>query len=102
MGIPIWHIFVFLLIKYKRITSTDALKQAAKSTKGEYAEFFIALAGGMLRSSKRILYNSEKRTFFVNNEIDDTYQKDLTLAELKSQTNIYAAIKAGQFYQYLF
>ena len=89
-------------MKYKRISSTYALKQAAKSTKGEYAEFFIALAGGMIRSSKRILYNSKDKTFFVNNEIDDTYQENLTLEELKSQTNVYAAIKAGQLYQYLF
>lgn len=87
-------------MKYKKIETIQALKDACLSNKGS-AEFFIALGGGLLRSSKNIFYDADENLFAVNNEIDDTYQDDLTEEGLRSETNIVEAIENGAFYQYL-
>ena len=89
-------------MKYKKIKSIAVLKKAATNKDGNYTEFFIALAGGLARSSKSISYSPSGKTFCISNEIDDSFEEELTEEELKSQTNIYTAIKAGAFYQYLF
>lgn len=88
-------------MEYKKIKSIAELKKAATGKNGNYAEFFISI-GGIGRSSKSIRYFPKEKTFNINNEIDDSSQDDLTEEELKSQTNICEAIKAGAFYQYLF
>ncbi len=61
----------------KKISSIAELKQEALSKNGEYLEFFITLNFG-LRSSKRILYDSDENLFSIVTEIDDSYQDDLT------------------------
>jgi hypothetical protein len=88
-------------MKFEKITSIQELIKACCTKSGNRAEFFIALGGGMLRSSKNITYDPEHRTFSVENEIDDTYQEDLTEDQLKSETNIVEAIESGAFYQYV-
>jgi hypothetical protein len=86
----------------RKITSLEELKKEAiyNERKG-MAEFFIMLNGG-LRSSKRIAYYSETNTFDVHNEIDDSYQEDLTEEELLSDTHIGVAIERGALYKYEF
>jgi hypothetical protein len=88
-------------MKFKKIKSLKALKKISASPDGAYKEFFISL-GGIARSSKNISYSPIHKTFCIINEIDDSFDEDLTEEELKSQTNIYDAIKAGKFYQYLY
>ncbi len=58
-----------------------------------HAEFEIILAGGLCKSAKRVWYYSETDTFDINNEIDDSWQEDLTEDELMKNTMIYEAIK---------
>lgn len=65
--------------------------------KGE-TEFFIVL-GGMIRSSKHINYDTDKKLFLIDNEVDDTYQ-ELTEAQLHTDSNIGLAIDNGCFYLY--
>jgi hypothetical protein len=62
----------------KKITSIDELKKEALYNEKEVAEFFISLNGG-LRSSKRIIYYSDTDTFDIHNEIDDSFQDDLSI-----------------------
>jgi hypothetical protein len=63
------------------------------------SEFYILLNGGF-RSSKRIIYYPDTNTFDVHNEIDDSYQEDLTEEELKSETHIVVAIENGALFRY--
>ena len=84
------------------IKSIEELKKVAEydDRKG-YTEFFIML-NGWLRSSKRIAYFLSTNTFDVHNEIDDTYQEDLTEDQLNSETMIVEAIEKGALFQYDF
>jgi hypothetical protein len=67
----------------KPIVSIEELKKEAlfDDRKG-MAEFFIALNFG-LRSSKRIAYYPKTNTFDVHNEIDDSYEEELTEDQFK-------------------
>jgi hypothetical protein len=65
------------------------------------AEFFIVLNFGC-RSSKGIVYYLDTNTFDVRNEIDDSYQEDLTEEQLRDETHIALAIENGAFFQYDF
>lgn len=66
--------------------------------KGEH-DYFIALAGGLCRSSKSIY--SAGRKFSVLNEIDGT-EETLTDKEIMDEkiTNIGTALRRGAFYAY--
>ncbi|MES2285477.1 MAG: hypothetical protein V4547_07300 [Bacteroidota bacterium] len=60
-----------------------------------YAEFYIMLAGGLCRSGKRICYYPKSKTFDIHNEIDDTWQDNITEEELPNQSMIPEAIEKG-------
>ena len=75
----------------KKITSLEELKKEAAYDDKSVAEFFILLNGG-LRSSKRITYFPDSDTYDVLNEIDDSYQEDLTEEQLRNETYIVFAI----------
>lgn len=81
---------------YKKIKSVDELKRLSKD---ESIDCFIALMGGICRSSKSVFYDSEGKTFSIINEIDDT-EDVLTAKELYTNSNIGEAIDKGAFYQY--
>ena len=84
----------------KKITSIEELKKASEydDRKG-MTEFFIALNFGC-RSSKRIVYYPDTNKFDVHNEIDDSYQEDITEEQLKEETHIILAIENGAFFKY--
>jgi len=84
----------------KLITSIEELKKEATNESGEMTDFFIVLAGGFAKSSKRIIYFPETNTFDVHNEIDDSFEEDLTEEQLTSFTHIGAAIEASALYKY--
>jgi hypothetical protein len=85
----------------KKITSIEELKKEATNANGDYSNFFMTLNYGA-RSSKRVLYDSENETFSIINEIDDSYEDDLTEEQLRNETNIVSAIEAGAFFKYDF
>lgn len=86
-----FNIFEKILLM-KQIKSIEELKQIAEydDHKG-WAEFFITL-NGFMRSSKRIVYYPNTKTFDLHNEIDDTYQETLTKEQLRTETLIVEAI----------
>lgn len=57
---------------------------------------FIALAGGMMKSSKHIAFDGI--TYYVFNEIDGTEQKLKKDVELFTRSNIGEALKKGILY----
>ena len=84
----------------KQITSLDELKrESIYNEKIGMSEFYILLNGG-LRSSKRIVYYPDSNTYDVHNEIDDSYQEDLTEEELINETHIVYAIEQGALFKY--
>lgn len=86
----------------KPIQSLDELKKIAEyAEKRDPAEFFIMLNGGA-RSSKRIIYYPDTKTFDVLNEIDFSYQDDLTEEQLATETFIVEAIGKKALFQYQF
>lgn len=84
----------------ERITSLEHLKQEAlyDEHKG-ISEFFILLNGGF-RSSKKIIYYEESKTFDVYNDIDDSWEEDLTEEELINNTHIVIAIERNALFKY--
>jgi len=84
----------------KPITSLEQFKLAATNKRGDFVEFFISLAGGLAKSSKRVIYFPDDKTFYIINEIDETEQVDLTEDQLKTETLIVDAIEQGAFFQY--
>ncbi len=86
----------------RKITSIEELKKESEyNDRKGMAEFFIVLNFGC-RSSKRIVYYPDTNTFDVHNEIDDSYEEDLTEEQLKNETHIVLAIENGAFYKYDF
>ena len=84
----------------KRIISLNELKkECVYNDKPGMSEFYILLNGG-LRSSKRITYYPDTNTYDVHNEIDDSYQEDLTEEQLIDETHIVLAIERGALYKY--
>jgi len=84
----------------KKIKTVAQLKKELKD--GDYHEFFISLAGGIVRSSKEVAYCPENNTFQITNCIDDTEQEGITIKELfdKRITNIGEAMRKGAFFAY--
>jgi hypothetical protein len=83
----------------KRITSIKELKKEATTQNGDYADFFITLNYGA-KSSKRILYHPETNTFDIINEIDYSYQDDLSEEDLANETFIVEAISKRALFKY--
>ncbi|HEX5654946.1 MAG TPA: hypothetical protein VFX58_17845 [Chitinophagaceae bacterium] len=86
----------------KLIISIEELKRESEyNDRKGMTEFYISLNGN-LRSSKRVVYYPDTNTFDVHNEIDDSYQEDLTEEQLINETHIVLAIEQGAFYKYEF
>lgn len=69
-----------------------------RSSINGYAEFFIVLGGGICHSSKRIRYYTETKVFDIHNEIDDTWQENITEEDLHKYTMIPEAIEKNAFF----
>ncbi|MCX6351302.1 MAG: hypothetical protein NTX03_05515 [Bacteroidetes bacterium] len=80
------------------VTSIEQLKTLANRENGDFVEFYLLLAGGMARSSKRISYRpNEEKNWLIINEIDDSYQ-ELIDKNLSKKTLIVEAIEKGAFF----
>lgn len=79
----------------KIIKTVDELKK--KILKGN-CDYFIVLAGGLVRSSKHITYDPKTKRFSVLNLIDDTRQSftEKTILD-KTKTNIGEAMIKNSF-----
>lgn len=62
------------------------------------AEFYIILAGGLSRSGKQIHYDKLSRKFEIYNEIDGTWQSELSDKQLHLKTIIPEAIEKSSMF----
>ena len=84
----------------KRIESFEELKRLATSTDfSAGTEVFISLNGGV-KSSKRVTYFPDTNTFDIYNDIDGSYEEDLTEEQLRSLTHIVVAIENDALFLY--
>jgi len=84
-------------MEWKLVLSIDHLKDLCDINGS--AEFYILLCGGLCRSGKSIHYDKISLKFDIYNEIDETWQTELSETELYSQTLIPEAIeKSSMFY----
>ncbi len=75
----------------EKVTSLNHFKSLCNIN--GFAEFDIILAGGLCRSSKRICYYSDSKSFVIYNEIDDTWQRKISEKSLATKTMILEAIE---------
>ncbi|MBC8755040.1 hypothetical protein H2O64_10180 [Kordia sp. YSTF-M3] len=73
------------------VKNLEHLKELASNINGDMEGFYILLAGGLAKSSKRILYDPEYDEFSLINEIDESYQEFNSLA-IGKETNLLEAI----------
>jgi len=81
------------------IESLEQLKRLSYNKNGDFVEFFILLAGGLARSSKRISYNPNSDQFSIINEIDDSFQ-EVHSTKIESETNLLEAISKNSLFKY--
>lgn len=83
------------------VTSIDELKTIAGEPDSNGFDGYIALSGGMFRSSKQIRYYSDDDSWYIYNEIDDTEVAYGSTDDLLSnEYNIVEAINKGALVQY--
>lgn len=75
----------------KKVTSLNHLKTLCNIN--GFAEFYIIIANGLAKSSKRIRYYPNSKTFDIHNEIDDSWQEDITQESLYIVTKIPESIE---------
>ena len=75
-----------------RVENLNQLKELASRPNGDLVDFHVVLAGGLVRSDKRIQYNQQFDEFCIVNEIDESYQ-ELSSAELGANTILVQAIE---------
>lgn len=80
------------------VTSIEHLKELC-NINGR-AEFYILLAGGYCRSGKQIHFDNNSKNYEIYNEIDGTWQSELSEKQLYSKTMIPEAIEKSTLYFY--
>lgn len=80
------------------IGSLEELKKVAFNERGDFVDFYILLAGGIAKSSKRISYNPESDEFSIIHEIDESFQK-VNSENIGVKTNILEAIEKNCLFQ---
>ena len=74
------------------VKNIEHLKTLASNTNGDFIDFHILLAGGLAKSSKRILFFDDIKEFSIINEIDESYQ-EIHISELSKKTLLNQAIE---------
>ena len=91
---------ISVFCRMKRIESLEQLKKEATYNDKRGMFDFLIMLNSYARSSKGIIYYPDANTFDIRNDIDDSYQEDLTEEQLASETHIINAIQNGAFYKY--
>ena len=73
------------------VTSLNHLKTLCNIN--GFAEFYIIIANGLAKSCKRIKYHPNSNTFDICNEIDESWQEDITEENLYNVTKIPESIE---------
>ena len=86
------------LMEYVRIEDLEHFKSEASNENGDFLDFFIVLAGGLGKSSKRISYRSDSEEFLIITEIDEAY-REVKSDEIGIETNLLEAISKKAFFK---
>jgi hypothetical protein len=70
----------------------------ASNPNGDFEDFFIPIANGYARSSKRILYHPEHEEFSILNEIDESFQ-EFRVSEIEKDSNLIEAIQKDALFK---
>lgn len=84
-------------MNYVQVENLEHLKQLSSSHGDDFADFVLLIAGGLAKSSKRIIYYRDTDEFYIINEIDDSYQ-EVASKDLGTETNLVAGIDNGSLY----
>jgi len=74
------------------VKNLEHLKELASNKNHDFEDFHIVLAGGLVKSCKRILYDRKIDAFSLIHEIDESYQ-DFKSSEIGKVTNLLEAIE---------
>lgn len=80
------------------VKNLEHLKSLAYNKNGDFEDFYILLAKGLAKSSKRILYHPNLDEFSLINEIDESYQ-EFSTSEIEIKTNLMDAINAKALFK---
>lgn len=81
------------------VQSIAHLKTLAYNESEDFSDFFILLAGGLMKSSKRVFFHPDIDIFCIINEIDDSYQ-EVSTGELRDKTLFIEAIEKKSLFFY--
>ena len=84
-------------MNYVQVESLEHLKQLSSNLGDDFADFILFIAGGIAKSSKRIVYHQDIDEFYIINEIDDSFQ-EVVAKDLQTETNLMTGIQHGKLY----
>ena len=74
------------------VINLEHLISLSSNPNGDFEDFYVSIANGLAKSSKRILYHPEFSEFSMINEIDESYQA-FHISEIGTQTNLVEAMR---------
>ena len=80
------------------VRNLEHLKVLSNNKSGDFEDFYILIANGFARSSKRILYHSKFDEFSLINEKDESFQ-EFHSSEIETTTNLVNAIKSKSLFK---
>lgn len=80
------------------VENLEHLKLLSNDKNGDFQDFYIVVANGLARSSKRILYHAEFDMFSLINEIDESFQ-EFNSSEIEEKTNLLTAIESKSLFK---
>ena len=81
-----------------KVNSLNHLIRLASNTNGDFEDFYIIVANGLAKSSKRILYHPEFEEFSIIHEIDESYQ-EFHISQKRHYDYILKAINLGLLFK---
>jgi hypothetical protein len=94
----LWPNLFKIEINMIAIKTIQELQALAYRENGDFVHFNLYLAGGLIRSCKRISYRpNQNKPWLIINEIDESYQ-ELSEQNLSKKTQIVEAINNNCFY----
>lgn len=80
------------------VKNLEHLKSLSTNENGDFEDFYVLVANGLARSSKRILYDPEYHEFYLINEVDESFQ-EFHSSEIDNETNLIQAINAKALFK---
>ncbi|HET8839797.1 MAG TPA: hypothetical protein VFM82_12480 [Flavobacteriaceae bacterium] len=81
-----------------KVKNLEHLILLSTNTNGDFEQFYMLIANGLAKSSKRILYDPEHKEFSIINEIDESFQ-EVKLEDLSEEILLLEAIEEGMLFK---